>query len=122
MQVHSIILIPHTHFDSTHHSYRSPDLIVEVSHPSIVAQYGLRFLRTADFMVSKLQSSHVTVFSLLTLQIGSPTALADRELSTTLTEEARHSHGLYVAVGALWGAQDIQKMADGGTLKVGSFQ
>lgn len=78
---------------------RSPDLIVEVSHPSIVAQYGLRFLRTADFM------------------IGSPTALADRELSTTLTEEARHSHGLYVAVGALWGAQDIQKMADGGTLK-----
>ena len=99
-------------------------MIVEVSHPSIVAEYGLRFLHTADFMVNKAAECphHCTHYMfLLPLQIGSPTALADRDVSTALFEEARRSHGLYVAVGALWGAQDIQKMADGGTLKVGFF-
>ena len=30
---------------------RSPDLIVEVAHPSISAQFGASFLQTADFMV-----------------------------------------------------------------------
>ena len=29
----------------------TPDLIVEVAHPSIVAEYGTLFLQTADFMV-----------------------------------------------------------------------
>lgn len=78
---------------------RKADLIVEVAHPLIVAQYGQRFLQSADFL------------------IGSPTGLADHEVCTALFKEAEHSHGLYVAVGALWGAQDIQKMADRGTLK-----
>ena len=30
---------------------RSPDLIVEVAHPSISAEFGATFLQTADFMV-----------------------------------------------------------------------
>lgn len=50
--------------------------------------------------------------------MGSPTTLADDAVREELVEEASQSHGLYVAAGALWGAQDIQKMADGGTLKV----
>ena len=33
---------------------RSPDLIVEVAHPSIVAEYGTLFLQIADFMVHTL--------------------------------------------------------------------
>lgn len=34
----------------------SPDLIVEVAHPSIIADYGKLFLQIADFMVTyKLQ-------------------------------------------------------------------
>jgi hypothetical protein len=31
--------------------YRSPDLIVEVAHPSITAKYGAAFLQAADYMV-----------------------------------------------------------------------
>ena len=52
-------------------------------------------------------------------QIGSPTALADESLLRALLESSDKSkHGLHVATGALWGASDIQKMADQGTLKV----
>ena len=29
----------------------NPDLIVEVAHPSIIAEYGTLFLQIADFMV-----------------------------------------------------------------------
>ena len=32
-------------------SCRSADLIVEVAHPSISAEYGAEFLKAADFMV-----------------------------------------------------------------------
>ena len=32
-------------------SSATPDLIVEVAHPSVVAEYGVLFLKTADFMV-----------------------------------------------------------------------
>lgn len=32
-------------------NYRSADLIVEVAHPSISAEYGAEFLKAADFMV-----------------------------------------------------------------------
>ena len=53
-------------------------------------------------------------------QIGSPTALADEEAYKSIFEAAKaSSFGLYVPVGAFWGGQDIQKMADRGTLKVG---
>lgn len=77
---------------------RNPDLIVEVAHPSISAQYGQLFLETADYMV------------------GSPTALADQQVEDSL-RKAANIHGLYIPAGALWGGHDIQKMADRGTLK-----
>ena len=51
--------------------------------------------------------------------IGSPTALADVSLEACLKEAIeQHGHGLYVPSGALWGGEDIRKMADNGTLKV----
>ncbi|XP_045583336.1 aspartate dehydrogenase domain-containing protein isoform X2 [Procambarus clarkii] len=76
----------------------SPDLIVEVAHPVITEKYGAQFLSVADYMV------------------GSPTALASQTVEEALRVAAT-SHGLYVPAGALWGAEDILKMADRGTLK-----
>ncbi|XP_039632009.1 putative L-aspartate dehydrogenase [Polypterus senegalus] len=79
---------------------RKAHLIVEVSHPQIAQDYGELFLRHADFM------------------IGSPTALADSKLEITLRNTAfNYEHTLYVPSGAFWGGEDIQKMADIGTLK-----
>lgn len=53
-------------------------------------------------------------------QIGSPTALADAAAYRSIFEAAKASNfGLYVPAGAFWGGQDVQKMADRGTLKVG---
>lgn len=77
---------------------RKADLIVEVADPSITAAWGPRFLQFADFFV------------------GSPTALADAALNSTLRSASERSHGLYIPSGALWGADDIKKMADGGSL------
>lgn len=58
--------------------------------------------------------------SWLLVKVGSPTALADEEIEKRLLEEAHHreGHGLYIPAGAFWGGQDVQKMADRGTLKV----
>jgi len=80
---------------------RKADLIVEVAHPIISKTHGPKFLESADYV------------------IGSPTALADREVEAALREYANkpNGHGVYIPVGALWGAQDIRKMADRGTLK-----
>ena len=50
--------------------------------------------------------------------MGSPTALAEDSVREALIEGAKGKHGLYITAGALWGAVDIQKMADRGTLKV----
>ena len=56
------------------------------------------------------------------LQMGSPTTLADSAVEKVLVEAAREGrHGLYVPAGAFWGGQDVQKMADRGTLKVGTL-
>ena len=52
--------------------------------------------------------------------IGSPTALASQDVETSLRSGAK-AHGLYVPAGAFWGAEDIMKMADEGTLKVSSY-
>ena len=53
-------------------------------------------------------------------QIGSPTALADVDVEARLRAAAESgTHGLYVPSGALWGGDDLRKMADSGTLKVG---
>ena len=60
-------------------------------------KFGPRFLEVADYM------------------IGSPTALADRDIEASL-EAAADNHGLYIPSGALWGGEDIRKMAERGTL------
>ncbi|XP_051896971.1 aspartate dehydrogenase domain-containing protein [Pristis pectinata] len=79
---------------------RRADLVVEVAHPQIAKEYGEEILKHADFMV------------------GSPTAFAEQGVDAKCREAARrHGHTLYVPSGALWGAEDIQKMADRGTLK-----
>src|SRR5690606_1982333 len=76
---------------------RQADVIIEVSHPRIIADWGVRFLEQADLVV------------------GSPTALADAALAETLRAAAmRGPHGLYVPAGALWGAHDLKRMADTG--------
>jgi len=78
---------------------KKADLIVEVCHPKIVAEYGEKFLQYADFMV------------------GSPTAFANAELEKRLREVAtKGNFGCYIPSGALWGAEDIEKMASRGTL------
>nr|XP_032815791.1 putative L-aspartate dehydrogenase [Petromyzon marinus] len=79
---------------------RRADLIVEVSHPNISRDFGEMFLQHADYLV------------------GSPTALADAATERRLREaSATHGRTLYVPAGAFWGGDDIQKMADRGTLK-----
>ena len=51
--------------------------------------------------------------------IGSPTALANKELEDSLKAAIKeHGNGLYVPSGALWGGEDIRKMAELGSLKV----
>ncbi|XP_069048025.1 aspartate dehydrogenase domain-containing protein [Lepisosteus oculatus] len=79
---------------------RGADIIVEVCHPDIVREHGAHFLSHSDFMV------------------GSPSVLSDPEVEKRLRDAAMH-HGktLYVPSGALWGAQDIQRMSDSGTLQ-----
>lgn len=49
-------------------------------------------------------------------KVGSPTALSDTELETSL-RNAADKHGLYIPSGAFWGGEDIKKMADRGTLQ-----
>ena len=64
-------------------------------------QYGALFLSVCDYL------------------IGSPTALADRLLEKGLRDVASTSgHAIYISAGALWGGEDIKKMADLDTLKV----
>ena len=60
-------------------------------------QHGAKFLSVCDFM------------------LGSPTALADQETERMLAAAASQ-HGLYIPSGALWGGEDIRKMAERGTL------
>lgn len=76
------------------------DLVVEVSHPSISAQLAAKCLRNgSDFFV------------------GSPTAMADvaveKEMRNAAVENGR---ALYIPSGALWGAADIQGLANRGLL------
>ena len=76
------------------------DLILEVAHPIITLQYGATFLERADYFV------------------GSPTVFANHSMdglvSASVSGDTKHA--LYIPSGALWGAIDIQKMAQQGTL------
>jgi aspartate dehydrogenase len=75
-------------------------LLIEVSHPSTVIKYGEQFLTHCDLFV------------------GSPSAFADAQVESTLRNTANQGgHACYIPSGALWGAQDIEKMATLGTLK-----
>ncbi|EDO41188.1 predicted protein [Nematostella vectensis] len=79
---------------------RKADLIVEVAHPAVIKQYGLALLNAADLM------------------IGSPTVLANSDVEERLRAKAEKGpHAVYVPSGALWGGENIKKMADRGTLK-----
>lgn len=78
------------------------DLIIEVAHPSISEKYGVAFLQHADYMPA------------------STTAFADAKIESALRAEAEGAatgHGMYIPSGALWGARDVQKMSQGGSLK-----
>jgi aspartate dehydrogenase len=63
--------------------------------------YGTHFLSVCDYVA------------------GSPTAFADQAIETKLREAAAASlaPGVYIPSGALWGATDLQKMDELGTLK-----
>ena len=88
------------------------DVIVEVAHPAIYAEFGTRFLAHADLFV------------------GSPTVLADPVVGEALLAQTRgsgataaagydvgeHKHSLFLPSGALWGAQDIAKMGARGNI------
>ncbi|KAL6476751.1 hypothetical protein MHYP_G00152500 [Metynnis hypsauchen] len=81
------------------------DLIVEVCHPQIVKDFGVRFLSHTNFLV------------------GSPSALSDAQLDQELRLTAKkHGKTLYVPSGALWGGQDIQRLNDSGSLKALSIR
>ena len=76
------------------------DVIVEVAHPDVSKNFGVRFLQSADYM------------------IASTTTFADPETEKALRAEAERStgRGIYLTCGALFGAMDIKKMSDGGRL------
>lgn len=76
------------------------DIIAEVSHPDIIKQYGVAFLSKANLFV------------------GSPTAFADIEVEKQLRElSSKSPFGVYIPAGAMWGAEDVAKMALSGSLK-----
>jgi len=85
---------------------RNVDLIIEVAHPIITKTHGALFLQHADYF------------------IGSPTALADKETEQIVQKSLEEIHqnphakktGVYIPSGAFWGAIDIQKMQERGTL------
>jgi aspartate dehydrogenase len=71
------------------------DLIVEMSHPAVVHEFGARLLDEADLLV------------------GSPSAFARQETEQALRHAAEsnpHGHGCYVPSGAAWGIADIARM------------
>ncbi|GMR42627.1 hypothetical protein PMAYCL1PPCAC_12822, partial [Pristionchus mayeri] len=76
------------------------DLVVEVAHPLLVKKFAPLILQHSD------------------LFIGSPTCLADQELLDAVKKLAvEKNRKVLVPAGAFWGGNDIQKMADKGTLK-----
>lgn len=80
---------------------KGADLIVEVAHPSISERYGAAFLQHADYLVAS-----VTTF-----------ANAATEASMREASRSGAGHGIYIPSGALWGARDIQNMANRGNLR-----
>jgi predicted dinucleotide-utilizing enzyme len=79
---------------------RGADVVVEVAHPKVAAQIGAAIMASgADFV------------------IGSPTALADPDCEKNLRAAAAKGPGaLYMPAGALWGATDLQALANRGSM------
>ena len=77
------------------------DLVIEVAHPQIIEDYGSLILEHTNLLV------------------GSPTALANETLFNAMKEKLKQfpDRRLFVPAGAFWGGDDIQKMADLGSLK-----
>lgn len=76
----------------------APDLIVEVAHPDITKHYGPRFVAA--------WSAFLLALALLTISdyfCGSPTALADLEIETSLRTAAavKNDYGLASSVSPL---------------------
>ncbi len=81
--------------------YRA-DLVVEVAHPDISKRYGAKILQSSDFL------------------IASTTAFADKETEKSLQDAVATNplaRGIYLTVGALYGAFDLKKMSDAGQLR-----
>jgi predicted dinucleotide-utilizing enzyme len=80
---------------------RGAELIVEVAHPSSSQTHARRFADAADLFV------------------GSPTVFADAAVGGALLDHARSpgaKHSIFIPSGALWGVDDIVKMAERQTL------
>ncbi|KAI1712985.1 putative L-aspartate dehydrogenase [Ditylenchus destructor] len=77
------------------------DLVIEVAHPDIIHKYAPLILDHAD------------------LFIGSPTSLAHKPTYDAVQKKLKdnRTRSIFVPSGALWGANDIQKMANMGILK-----
>jgi len=81
----------------TDHASRPVDMIVEVAHPRITAEFGASFM------------AHAHLF------LGSPMACASPG-TYALLREGSLERALFVPSGALWGAGDIAKMGRAGSL------
>lgn len=86
-----------------------------------------KFAQTSNFVIVAMWatlllalSSNTRIFFSYPLpQVGSPTAFANEDVNKRLRAAAeRFSHTLYIPSGALWGANDILKLATAGKLKV----
>ena len=78
------------------------DIVVEVSHPSITVAMAVKVMEAGGNFV-----------------VGSPTALADPAVEIALRNAAgsKGYGALYIPVGALWGAADLQAMANRNALE-----
>uniref|UniRef100_A0A7E4WCL6 Aspartate dehydrogenase domain-containing protein n=1 Tax=Panagrellus redivivus TaxID=6233 RepID=A0A7E4WCL6_PANRE len=87
--------------DLTEENLAGLDLVIEVAHPQIIHDYAELILKNTN------------------LFIGSPTALAEETTLTAIKQQLKQhpERRVFVPAGAFWGASDIQKMADIGTLK-----
>lgn len=79
---------------------RDVDLVVEVAHPDITKDYGVKILQQCDYLMA------------------STTTFADPDTESTLLAEAANptGNGVYITPGAFFGSLDIQRMSNGGKL------
>jgi aspartate dehydrogenase len=84
---------------------RNADIVVEVSHPSVSVKLAVDVMQAGGIFV-----------------VGSPTCFSDPEVEKSFRNAASIGDGkgngaLYVPVGALWGAADLQGMANRNSLE-----